>query len=140
MVKALVERKDLAQQYSKELKDVDQEQFKGAIDSSKAIIKEIDGLVDLFLGKEDDRQGIVRSPKETIMSRIGKANSYVRSRPNGVTETEKMLIEQARTYLEDGMQQVNDFLENQWKSYQTEMEAIEVKRTIDVPKFSLTEK
>lgn len=140
MVKALVERKDLAQQYSKELKDVDQEQFKGAIDSSKAIIKEIDGLVDLFLGKEDDRQGIVRSPKETIMSRIGKANSYVRSRPNGVTETEKMLIEQARTYLEDGMRQVNDFLENQWKSYQTEMEAIEVKRTIDVPKFSLTEK
>jgi hypothetical protein len=74
------------------------------------------------------------------MSRIGKANSYVRSRPNGVTETEKMLIEQARTYLEDGMQQVNDFLVNQWKSYQTEMEAIEVKRTIDVPKFSLTEK
>jgi photosystem II stability/assembly factor-like uncharacterized protein len=140
MVKALVERKDLANQYSQQLKEVDQEQFQTAIDSSKSIIKEIDGLVDLFLGKEDDRQGIVRSPKETIMSRIGKANSYVRSRPNGVTETEKMLMDQARTYLEEGMLQVNEFLMNKWKGYQTEMEAIEAKRTIKVPEFSLEKK
>ncbi len=140
MVKALVERKDLANQYSQQFKEVDQEHFESAIDSSKAIIKEIDGLVDLFLGKEDDRQGIVRSPKETIMSRIGKATSYIRSRPNGVTETEKMLMDQARTYLEDGMQQVNEFLMNEWKTYQTEMEAIEVKRTVEVPEFSLEKK
>jgi photosystem II stability/assembly factor-like uncharacterized protein len=140
MVKALVERKDLANQYSQQLKEVNQEQFQTAIDSSKSIIKEIDGLVDLFLGKEDDRQGIVRSPKETIMSRIGKANSYVRSRPNGVTETEKMLMDQARTYLEEGMLQVNEFLMNKWKGYQTEMEAIEAKRTIKVPEFSLEKK
>lgn len=140
MVKALVERKDLANQYSQQFKEVDQEQFESAIDSSKAIIKEIDGLVDLFLGKEDDRQGIVRSPKETIMSRIGKASSYIRSRPNGVTETEKMLMDQAQTYLEDGMQQVNEFLMNEWKTYQTEMEAIEVTRTVEVPEFSLEKK
>jgi hypothetical protein len=140
MVKALLERKDLANQYIKQLEDVDQKAHQVAIDSSKAIIKDINKLVDLFLGEEDDRQGIVRSPKETIMSRIGKANSYTRSRPNGVTETEKMLINQARIYLEEGMKQVNEFLMTEWKAYQTEMEAIEIKRTIEIPEFNLEPK
>ena len=116
-VKQLVESKSIAEKYQKELKDLDKEKYKNEIKASKEIIKEIDSLVALYLGKEDKRQGITRDPEITVMQRIGTASRYVESRKTGITETEKKLIQFAEEDLKKALDKTNTFFGEKWKAY-----------------------
>ncbi|CAN0459571.1 unnamed protein product, partial [Laminaria digitata] len=51
-VRQLVESKNVATKFSKELKEADEEKYKDQIKSSKDISKEIDAVIALYLGKE----------------------------------------------------------------------------------------
>lgn len=124
--KQLAESKKIAKKYQSELKKLDKDKYDAQIKTSKEIIKEIDTLLALFLGKEDKRQGIVRSPKPNISRRISLANSYVHSRQNGITSTERTLIDQAKNALKDGLDKTNTFFNDDWKSYRTNMEQLEL--------------
>ena len=100
-------------------------------------MKEITQLIDLFLGKEDKRQGIVRNPEQTVMTRISTARRYVYSRPDGITETEEVLMQHANTATNDALKQVNDFYKNNWKALQKEIESIELSAFKEVEYFNL---
>ncbi|WP_034043951.1 VPS10 domain-containing protein [Wocania ichthyoenteri] len=123
-VKQLVESKDISKKYQSSLKKLNKEQYKYEIKASKDIIKKIDELIALYLGKEDKRQGITRNPKVNISQRISLANSYIRSRQNGLTATENTLIEHAKNTLKDGLDKTNAFFNEDWETYKNEMEAI----------------
>ena len=71
-VKQLIESKNTAKDFSKKLKKEDKKLHKEAIKSSDSILKKIDELVALYIGKEDKRQGITRNPEVTVMNRIGQ--------------------------------------------------------------------
>lgn len=137
--KQLAESKAIAEKYQSELKKLDKEKYKSEIKASKDIVKNIDTLMALFLGKEDKRQGIVRSPKPNISRRIGLANSYVRSRQNGITSTEKTLIKQAEDALKNGLEQTNAFFNDNWKSYKLEMEQLKLSPFKETKSFKLTD-
>ena len=111
-VKQLVESKNIAEGYITDLKKLDKKRYKAQIDSSAAIVKTIDSKIALFLGNEDDRQGITRNKEVTVLNRIYEANSYVRSRPNGITKTETILIKQAKDELNNALQTVNSNLKD----------------------------
>ena len=100
-------------------------------------MKEITQLVDLFLGKEDKRQGIVRNPEQTVMTRISTARRYVYSRPNGITDTEEVLMQHASTATNDAVKQVNDFYKNNWEALQKEIESIELSAFKTVKHFEI---
>ena len=93
-VKQLVESKNIAEEYKSKLSKLDKEAHKEAIDQSKEIVKAIDEVIALYLGKVDERQGITRNPEVTIMQRIGLARQYATSRPAGTTSTETRLMTQ----------------------------------------------
>ncbi len=137
--KQLVESKTIAEKYQSELKKLDKEAYKTEIKASKDIVKNIDTLMALFLGKEDKRQGIVRSPKPNITRRIGLANSYVRSRQNGITSTEKTLIKQAEVALKNGLKKTNLFFNDSWKSYKNDMEQLKLSPFKETKNFELTD-
>ena len=88
-VKQLVQSKQTAEKLSKELSDLDKKLHKENIKKAKDISKEIDGLIAMYLGTIDKRQGITRNPEVTVMQRIGTASSYVGSRKTGMTVTEE---------------------------------------------------
>jgi hypothetical protein len=74
------------------------------------------------LGKEDKRQGITRNPEITVMRRIGTASGYVSSRKNGISETEKKLIQFAEEELKMALDKTNTFFTKKWLPYRDEIE------------------
>ena len=138
-VKQLVTSKATLADYQKRIKAQDVEAHKAILDSCKATTKEVTKLIDLFLGKEDDRQGIVRNPELTVMTRIGLASRYVNSRPDGITSTEGVLMQHARTATSAALEKVNDFYANQWPMVKKEIESIELSGFKPVEQFTIKE-
>ena len=136
-VRQLVESKNIAEDYQKTLSKLDKEVHKEAIDESKEMVKEIDKLIAMYLGKVDKRQGITRNPEVNIMQRIGVARQYATSRPMGTTSTETTLMTHARTALQEGLDATNTFFSEQWPGYREAMEAIDTSSFKEVKQFSL---
>ena len=133
LAKSLIIIKDFEKLLSKE----DTLKFKNEIKLTSEISKKIIKAQDLFFGKEDERQGIIRSPNETVLSRIRKAYYYSVSRPNGLTKTEKILIKQAKDQLKSALDSVNILFERDWSKYKLEMEEINISPFKSVKKFNI---
>ena len=136
-VKQLVESKNIATQYQKTLGKLDKKKHKDAIKKSKDIIKKIDTVIAIYLGKVDKRQGITRNPEVNVMQRFGTAGWYVGSRQTGLTTTEKQLIKHAEEALSKALEATNTFFTNEWKTYRTEMEQIDLKPFKETKSFQL---
>ncbi|NNJ81298.1 MAG: hypothetical protein HKP11_03795, partial [Flavobacteriaceae bacterium] len=126
VVKQLVESKNTVEDFQKKLKKKDKEKYKEDLKSGKEVIKKIDNLIALYLGKEDKRQGITRNPEVTVMQRIGTANRYVRSRPDGLTATEERLLEQAEDQFNAAIEETNNFFVTKWAEYRSKLEQMDL--------------
>ena len=113
-VKQLIESKKVLNEYLKLLKNNKSDDIKSLNNEIKEDIKKIDTIVALFLGKEDKRQGIVRNPESTVMTRLRTASTYVGSRKSGMTSTEKNLIEHAKNELKEALLKTNNYFSNNW--------------------------
>jgi photosystem II stability/assembly factor-like uncharacterized protein len=138
-VEQLVTSKNTAEDFSKKLKKEDEKAYKEYIDESKKMVKQIDSVIAMYLGKEDDRQGIVRSTDPNVMTRIYTARSYVDSRPNGLTATEQRLLDQARATLEDALQATNNFFATEWPQFKSKLDALELSPFKETKTFTLKE-
>ncbi len=137
-VKQLVENKTIAQDYKKALKKLDKDDtHKEDLKSIGTIVKSIDKVIALYLGKEDKRQGITRNPEITVMQRIGLARRYAGSRPDGLTTTENLLIQQAKDQLADALEKTNTFFTDEWKPFQTKLESLDVKPFKEIKQFKI---
>ena len=136
-VKQLIESKQTAEKFQTDLKKLDKEKYKDEIKSSKDIIKQIDTIIDVYLGKEDKRQGITRNPETTVNQRIGLANGYVRSRQNGMTSTETTLIKNAKDALNDALDKTNKFFTETWNPYQVKMEQLQINPFKEIKSFKI---
>ncbi|WP_350292184.1 hypothetical protein [uncultured Croceitalea sp.] len=136
-VKQLVESKDLANKYSKEMKTLDKDKYKDQIKASKDIVKAIDSVVALYIGKEDKRQGITRNPEINVMRRIGNASFYVATRKSGLTKTEKDLIKYAEDDLKSALDKTNSFFTEKWKAYRESIEALDLSPFKETQQFNL---
>ena len=136
-VKQLVESKNLANKYSKELKELDKDKYKDQVKASKNIVKTIDSVIALYLGKEDKRQGITRNPEITVMRRLGNAGFYVGTRKTGITDTEKRLVRFAEEDLKAALDKTNRFFTDKWKGYRDGIEALELSPFKETENFSL---
>jgi len=136
-VRQLVESKNVAEKYQKELKDLDKEKYKDQIKSSKDIIKQIDSVIANYIGKEDKRQGLTRSTDMNVAQRIQMASRYVGSRQSGLTETEKRLIRFAEADLEDALNKTNSFFSDKWKVYRETIEKAQASPFKETKSFSL---
>ncbi|GMN09258.1 hypothetical protein MTsPCn9_02860 [Croceitalea sp. MTPC9] len=136
-VKQLVESKDLANKFSKEMKALDKDKYKDRIKASKDIVKSIDSVVAVYIGKEDKRQGITRNPEINVMQRIGNASFYVATRKSGLTKTEKDLIKYAEADLKSALEKTNSFFTEKWKAYRESIEALNLSPFKETEQFNL---
>ena len=121
-VKQLVESKNIADKITADLKEIEAKANKELIDSSVEISKKIDTLIDSFLGKVDQRQGITRNPELTVMQRLNLANSYIQSRKTGINDNELRLINFAKQSLNTNLDNVNDFFSSDWKTFREQFD------------------
>ena len=136
-VKQLVESKNLATKFAKEMKTLDKDKYKTQIKASKDISKAIDSVVALYIGKEDKRQGITRNPETNVMQRIGNARGYVGSRKNGLTTTEKNLIKFAEDDLKAALDKTNAFFSEKWKPYKESIENMDLSPFKETKTFTI---
>ncbi|AUP80758.1 WD40/YVTN/BNR-like repeat-containing protein [Flavivirga eckloniae] len=134
-VKQLVESKQTVKKYQSGLKKLDKELYKDQIKASKDITKKIDDIINLFLGKEDKRQGITRDPGVNINQRINVVDNYVSSRQNGLTTTETTLLKHAEKALRNGIEKTNAFFNDDWKTYKNLVENIKLSPFKEVKSF-----
>ena len=99
--------------------------------------KKIEDILILYIGKEDKRQGIVRNPENSVLKRIYSASRYVRSRPSGITSTEKQLLEHTRQDLQTALDQTNAYYEVNWDAVRTQIEAIDLSEFDTIKRFKL---
>ncbi|MBN4046947.1 hypothetical protein JYU05_00205 [bacterium AH-315-P13] len=136
-VKQLVESKNTATDYSKKLAKLDKKLYKDQIKASKDIIKKIDKVIAIYLGKEDKRQGITRNPEVNVSQRIRSAGSYAGSRPDGLTTTENTLIMHAKDAVKEALEKTNTFFNEAWKPYQSAMEDLNTTPFKEIKSFKL---
>mgnify|MGYP000188341492 CR=1 FL=1 len=113
-VNQLIDSKNIAASFKNRLIEKDKTTYEHQIKLCEEITKKADSLIDLYLGKKDKRQGITKSSDISVMQRIGTANWYASSRPNGLTTTEKTLIDQSKIRLEEVLVTTNKFFELDW--------------------------
>ena len=135
VVKQLVESKNTASTFKKNLTKEDKKSYKDQIKASKDIITKIDKLIAVYIGSVDKRQGITRNPEATVSRRYSSARRYVGSRFGHLTTTEKQLISQYKKALEKAISQTNAFFETDWKTYKTTLETIHISPFKEVQKF-----
>lgn len=126
IVKQLVESKNTATAIKDNLTKEDKKKFENEIKSSTEIIKKIDDLIAIYLGKIDERQGITRNLEVTVSQRLGVASSYVRSRFGNQTDTEKQLVNQFKDALKDAISKTNAFFNSDWTQYKKATETIQI--------------
>lgn len=138
VVKQLVESKQLASDYKKMIKKLDEDKaYKDDLKMISDMSKRIDNIIALYIGKEDKRQGITRNPEITVMNRIRTASSYARNRPNGMTSTETTLLSHARTQLGEALEKTNTFYADEWTIFETKLKAIDVSPFKEIKTFKI---
>ena len=135
IVKQLVESKQTAIAFKKDLSKEDKKKYKDQIKLSKEIIAKIDDLIAVFIGKIDKRQGITRNPEVTVNRRYFSARRYVGSRFGDLTSTEERLISQFKKVFKDAVEKTNSFFETDWKTYKTTLETIHISPFKEIQKF-----
>ena len=136
-VEQLVKSKSVAEQFQKDMKELDEKKFKDQIDVSKEIVKKIETVIALYLGKEDKRQGITLDTTVTVMDRIQDARRYVGSRKTGMTATEIKLMQFAKQELSSALEKTNTFFTEEWSAYKSNMQGLELSPFKEVEKFSI---
>lgn len=135
--KALSQNRGIAEDLKERLEKLDKKKFKEAIDRSENIVKAMDSITDIFVGKEDKRQGITDDPVVNVSDRINQALRYARTRPAGITENEIKLKRFAREELEKALEVTNSFFGSNWKDYRAFMEDLDVSPFREVEGISL---
>ena len=126
IVKQLVESKNTATALKSELSKEDKKKYKDQIKSSSDIIKEIDDLIAIYLGKVDKRQGITRNPEVNVNQRFYTARRYVFSRFGEQTSTEKTLVNQFKDEFNKALDKTNNFFKSDWTTYKNSTENIKI--------------
>jgi hypothetical protein len=137
VVKQLVESKNTANEIAKKLAKADKKKYKDQIKSSKEIAKKIEGLISIYLGKIDRRQGITRNPEVTVNQRLGVARRYLNARHTKITKTETELINNFKDAFKEAINKTNTFFNNDWKTYKNNVDSIKISAFKEAKNFSI---
>ena len=136
-VKQLTQSKNILLDYQKLFKENKTEFVKKLTKEIKTQTKTLDSLISLYIGKVDKRQGIVRNPESNVMTRIGTASRYIRTRKQGITPTEDKLLQHAKDELEAALEKTNKYYKEVWPSLRTQIEGVDSSRFKEIKQIDL---
>ena len=125
-VKQLTDALEIAEKIEKDMKDKSKETFKEQLKTVKSTKDTLNVLLDVFFGKEDDRQGITANQSDNISSYYWGAYRYTANALHAPTVTENKLIEKFNSELEKAIEMVNGYFEKAWPNFENEMKAVDL--------------
>jgi hypothetical protein len=120
----LRESKEIADEYEKKMKDAKRDDLKDPTDKTKVVKDSINAIMDYIVGKEDKRQGIIRSPTPTPVSYIFTAQRYIATSKDLVSATDQRVYKQAQDEISKLTERVNKFYDKTWPEYRAVMEKV----------------
>ena len=133
MLEQIKKDKDGLDRLEKDLKRQKDSAYTGLTQSVSTMKKQLTELQDLFVGARDKRQGITADASPSVSDRMRLIMGYLRSRPNGPTQTEQQLLSQAKASAAEAKQSVLDFYSNDWVEFTQKV------KSIDIPYFQTSE-
>ncbi|MEP5103835.1 MAG: hypothetical protein ABJQ84_04410, partial [Ekhidna sp.] len=124
-VDRLKESIDIAKGIQKDLKVKDKEGYKDQIDLCKTTIDTLNSMLDVFLGEEDDRQGITRGTANSVNNSYFSARRYTANALHAPGPTEQKLIDKFEEDLADAMKMVNGYYAEKWPEFRSEVEELD---------------
>lgn len=120
----LRESKEIADEYEKKMKEAKRDDLKDHTDKTKMVKDSINAIMDYIVGKEDKRQGIIRSPIPTPVSYIFTAQRYIATSKDPVSATDQRVFKQAQDEINKLTERVNKFYDKTWPEYRAVMEKV----------------
>jgi photosystem II stability/assembly factor-like uncharacterized protein len=127
----LLASKKIVEDFQKRLKDQNKESNekqskKDTLSVHSEILKKIEGLLDVMLGKEDKRQGITATEFPNTISYLYSATSYIDELLQKPGKTELTLVKNADQKLSKIIAEINTFYKTDWLKYRDTMEKTEL--------------
>ncbi|MDZ7773271.1 MAG: hypothetical protein U5K31_11125 [Balneolaceae bacterium] len=99
----------------------------GLIERTETMQDSLGSISDIFdTGWGGGGQGAPNDTTRTVDDELFEAESYISSNYAAPGETERMLLEQGRTYFEDALVELNAFFSGPWAEYRRAVEAAEL--------------
>jgi len=124
-VERLKEAIKIAKDIQGNLKKKDEKGFKEQLNLCKKVIDSLNVQLDVFVGKEDERQGIVRNRPNAISNYYGAAYGYTSGGMHAPGDTEIKLISKFETELAKGLQMVNGYFNTEWVVFRETVEKLD---------------
>ena len=135
-VERLKEGLKLSKDYEQKLKGKDKEAYEEAIDLCTETGDTLNYFLDLFLGKEDKRQGITRrNVPDNVNFDFNNAYRYTFNATHRPGPTEEKLITKFESSLGKALDAVNAYYEESWPDFRKTLEAIDLSPFEDYEKI-----
>ena len=115
----------IAKDIQRDLKDKDKEGFKEQIELTKSTIDTLNTMLDVFLGEEDDRQGITRGQPNSVNNFYFGATRYIENGLHTPGVTENKLMVKFEEELNKALDMVNGYYNEEWPSYREAVESLD---------------
>ncbi len=123
----LLRSREIIENYQKRIKaQHKKEKFKELLAEHTKMLKEINGLLNDMLGKEDKRQGITATEFPSTISYLYLAKGYVNSLLQKPGKTEITLVKNANKKVGTIVSKINTFYETDWVNYQKSVENLKL--------------
>ncbi|MEM9895297.1 MAG: hypothetical protein AAF789_02910 [Bacteroidota bacterium] len=136
-VDRLKESLKVAEKMQGQLKEKDKEKFEKELELTKTTIDTLNAMLDIYLGKEDKRQGITRSTPNSVNNAYFSAYRYVSNALHAPGDTENKLITKFEQELKKAVDMTNDYFASEWGKFRESMEKIDFSPFKDFEKIEL---
>jgi photosystem II stability/assembly factor-like uncharacterized protein len=116
----------IVENYQRELKAKDKTGLKEQLDLCKKTLDKLNEMMDVFVGKEDKRQGITRSQTNSISVYYSGAYRYTSNALHAPGDTELKLIAKFESELAKAIEMVNAFYNIEWPGFRSALEQVDL--------------
>jgi len=124
-VERLKEAIKITKEIQGNLKTKDEKGFKEQLDLCKKVLDSLNVQLDVFVGKEDERQGIVRGRPNAVTNHYRAAYSYTSEGLHAPGETENKLIVKFETELNAALEMINGYFRTEWPTFRQAVEKLD---------------
>ena len=107
------------------LKKKDEEGFEEQIELCKTAIDTLNSMMDVFIGEEDERQGITRNQPNSVRNFYSSASWYTTNGLHAPGETEQKLIARFEEALKEILDTVNSYYSKGWIEFREAVENLD---------------
>lgn len=108
------------------MEEKDEKGFKYEIELSKHTRDTLNSFLDLYLGKEDEQQGITADQPNTVNNYYNMAENYLSNALHAPTTTEVALTRKFQSSMMKANDLVDTYFEKEWPVYRKEMEQLDL--------------